>query len=86
MPIPADLIEVLTKRSGGRDVMGLTLEAALSEYAKAKAEPVQSTPGEVTMTAPVDTMCSSCRAVIPMGDTGVFVPMMGFRHPTGMCR
>lgn len=82
MPIPADLIEVLTKRSGGRDVMGLTLEAALSEYAKAKAEPV---PGEVTMNALVATMCYSCRAVIPMGDTGVYVPKMGFRHLTGKC-
>lgn len=83
MPIPADLIEVLTKRSGGRDVMGLTLEAALSEYAKAKAEPVLLC--EATMTMPITTMCYLCSGMIPEGQQGVFVPQSGMRHLTGKC-
>ena len=82
MPIPIDLIEVLTHRSGGRDVMGLTLAEALAEYEEATKVSKPSPMAEMPICAQVDACCFACRGLLPSGTEAVFVHGKGIRHTT----
>lgn len=88
--LPPDLIEVLTKRSGGRDVMDLTLTQALAEYevamksaSKAKKPVVEGiySSGGTLMPCPVASICFRCEKVIPEKDAALYIHGKGMCHP-----